>query len=144
MRAYFFKYQLYYALISLIFFSHAIFYYYQNSHLEKTATLSKQLITDISCSVAPRSKSSIKVIKNDRVYSVDLPSERCLKLNKGEKILLYYNEKYDYYYLPGALRIHLIRVIVTGSILILLVLPWKFFPKIRNQLLASKQEKSNL
>jgi len=139
MRAYFFKYQLFYALISLMFFSYTMFYYYQNSHLEKTASLSKQLITDISCSVAPRSKSTIKVIGNNRVYSVDLPSERCLELNKGEKILLYYNQKYDYYYLPGALRIHLIRVITTGSILILLAFPWKLLAKILKQNRTSKQ-----
>jgi hypothetical protein len=127
LETYFYKNQSFFFLIALAFFSYAMFYYVQNKNLERNSKLEKMLIVDKSCNAGSKSVSSIKVTRNGKTYSVQLPYSKCLELNIWGKVGLYYNEKYDYYYLPGLLRIYLIRVVVTALVLILLVLPLEVF-----------------
>lgn len=87
--------------------------------------LQEQKIVDKSCSIAPRLKSSIKVLRGGKIYSVELTSKDCIKLNIGDRVKLYYNAAYDYYYLPGFLKVHLIRFVLSSISLFLVMLPWK-------------------
>lgn len=125
MSRFIYKNQIFYIFIALFFFFYATFYYVQNKRLERLGVLHDQEIVKKYCSVAPRRVSSITVIRGDKSYYVRVKSEECLSFEIGDKVKLYYNEKYDYYYLPGSLKVHSIRLSITGIVLFLVLLPWK-------------------
>lgn len=119
------KNQIFYIFIALFYFLYATFYYVQNERLERLGVVHDQEIVKKYCTVAPRSASSIMVIRGDKSYHLRVKSDECLSFEIGDKVKLYYNEKYDYYYLPGSLKLHFIRFLITGIILFLILLPWK-------------------
>lgn len=125
MSRFIYKNQIFYIFIALFFFFYATFYYVQYTGLARMGVVQDQEIVDKSCSVAPRSASSITIMRGNKRYSVHVTSKQCPDFEVGDKIKLYYNEKYDYYCFPGFLKLYLKRFSITGIVLFLAMMPWK-------------------
>lgn len=122
-----YKNQLFFLFLIILFLIHSVFKYRQNQILEVESSKSKEVISQVRCSFASQSTSSIKIIKNGRRYSIELPAKRCINYAVGDTVQLFYNKKYDYYYLPGLLYLYKQRVVYCLIGIGLLLLPWKFF-----------------
>lgn len=121
----YYKNQIFFVLVSFCFFAYAIFHYIRYKDVESRSTLEVVTIMNISCSAAPRLASGIKISKNNREYSVELPYDTCYKYSVGENISLLHDEKYNKFYLPDYFSVYKFRTILTTIILVLVIFPWK-------------------
>jgi len=123
----YYKNQLFYIIVATVFFAGALFFYLQNINSEKNAVLEFHKILEKSCSVATKISSYVRVEKKGKIYTANLSEQDCADLNIGENVKLFYNKKYDYFFYPGREKVYSIRVIFSGIIFFLVLLPWKFF-----------------
>ena len=125
MKRWYYKSQWFYLVIAVGYFSYAMFYYIQNNRKENFI-LEKHIVEEKHCSAAPRSSSSVQIKKDEKTYTVNLPDEECYNYAVGSRISLYYNTQYDYFNYGSRKRIDNSRIIFTGIILFLVLLPWKY------------------
>lgn len=121
----YYKNQIFYILIAFCFFAYAIFHFIRYQDIESRSTSEVVTIINTSCSAAPKLASGIKVSKNNKEYSVELPYDSCCKYSIGDKIRLLHDEKYSRFYLPNYFRVYRFRAIFTTITLILIIFPWK-------------------
>lgn len=121
----FYKNQFFYAFISFCVFSYALFHYFRYKELESPANLQVVSIVSTSCSAAPRLASGLKILKNHKEFSVELPYDSCSKYSIGDHISLIYDQKFSRFYLPDYFRVYRFRAMFTMIIFIMTVLPWK-------------------
>ena len=125
MKDIYYKYQWFYLIIVICFFAYALFYFY-NDNLQKNVIVEKHRIAQKRCSAAPRITSFIQVEKNNKTYTVDLSKQKCVNSSIGDTVILYYNQKYDYFYTSDRNRVSLSRIIISGIAIVVLLLPWKY------------------
>ena len=125
MRKLYFKYQGFYLIIATAFFGYALFYFIQNNNTERFSNKEYCLIIDKRCSAAPRINSFVQIKKNGRKYTVDLPDQECVNYSVGEVISVYYNKRYDYFFYAYRNKTDMSRLVISGVIFLLLLLPWK-------------------
>ena len=89
------------SFISLIFFT---MYFYNIKNMISTEKPNRYEITETTCK--SRSGSSVGIIHQGEHYSIEVTNEDCRKYMIGDEILLYYNNKYDYFYLPNTLYLY--------------------------------------
>lgn len=125
----YYKYQGFYLVIALAFFIHSLFFYIQNNYNETIAE--EHFIVNKRCSAAPRISSFIEIEKQKKIYTVNLSEQDCRSYSVGQKILLNYNKKYDYFFYPDSSRIkvEIFRILISSIIVFLLLLPWKYMIK---------------
>lgn len=119
------KSQIFYTLASFCVFTYAIFHYIRYKAVESYSSFEVVPIVNTSCRNSTRSASGIKVSRNNKEYSVELPYDTCNKYSIGDKVSLLYDEKYNRFYLPNYFRVYRFRAIFTTIIFVLVILPWK-------------------
>lgn len=107
------------SLIAIVFF---IFYYYDVKNMEKNQVHKKYVISDVS--LRKRYGSSVGVNYNNNFYSIGLKKEEVLRYKEGDSISLYYNRKYDYFYVPNTLGLYLRYIYASIFSLLLSFIPW--------------------
>ena len=121
----YYKNQIFYILVSLCFFTYALFHYIRYKDVEARSIFKVVPIVNKSCSAAPRLISSVKVLHNNKLYAVELSYDSCYKYSIGNKVTLLYDEKYNRFYLLNYFNIFNFRVVFITIILVLLVFLWK-------------------
>ncbi len=132
--SYYYKNQWFYLIIATGFFTYALFFFIQNNNPENNFIIEHQVIKQKRCSSAPRISSFVQIEKGGKKYTVNLPEQDCVNYSIGDEIKLYYNNKYDYFYIPNRIKVEISRVAISGIVFILLLLPWKYIVrKINNK-----------
>ncbi len=121
----YYKNQTFFIFVSLCFFAYSIFHYVRYQDVESRSIIQVVTVVNKSCSAAPRLASGLKVSKNDKNYSVELPYDSCYKYSIGDKVSLLYDERYNRFYLPNYFNVYRFRAILTGIILFVIIFPWK-------------------
>lgn len=107
------------SLIAIIFF---IMYYYDVRKMEKLDIPKKYVISDVS--LRKRYGSSIEINYNGKYYNIGLKKKEVLNSKVGDSISLYYNKKYDYFYVPNTLKLYLIYIYASIVSFLLSFIPW--------------------
>ncbi|MFA7444645.1 MAG: hypothetical protein WCY89_01760 [Flavobacteriaceae bacterium] len=120
------KNQLFYLVVAILFFGYALFFYLQND--PTTTYVGEYLIVNKRCSAAPRISSYVEIEKEGKAYTINLSEQKCRNYAIGQKIILNYNEKYDYFFHADSQRnkVDNFRLIVSSIAVFLLLLPWKY------------------
>jgi len=105
-------------------FLYLLFFYYQNLKLENIRTLKPYTIIEQGCKKS-RGGSSVHIRYNNKVYYIRLAIAECEKYHVGSEIKLNYNKQFDYFYKPDGLTRDKRRLLITGAIFILSIIPWK-------------------
>lgn len=113
-------------LLALIAVIYTLFFYVQNAKLEKSGILTPFKVIEQGCRNS-KGSSSVHISHNGEIYYIRLANKECLKYPKGSKIVLIYNDKFDYFYKPDGLSRDSYRLFFAFAFLLLSVLPWKMF-----------------
>ena len=107
-----------------------VYFYLQNSRLEKQVPVSHVVIEQYCRSY--KGSSSVHINYHGKVYYVRMANEECLKYPKGSKISLVYNDRYDYFYQPDGSRRDSFRLFFFSFLLFLSIIPWNRFSDRKN------------
>jgi len=98
----------------LIFFT--IGYYFTIEEMIKHEDPQLYKISSLKC--RKKSGSAVGIHYLGKYYSVEVTRENCNNYNLNDSICLYYNEKYDFFYVPDSL--YLYKRYIYGSVLLFL------------------------
>lgn len=112
------------SLLAIIFF---VVYYCDVKNLEKNNIPKKYFVSDIS--LRKRYSSSIGIRYNNKYYNIGLKKNQVLTYAVGDSISLYYNKKYDYFYVPNTLKLYLRYIYASIFSLLLSFIPWNKLKK---------------
>ena len=101
--------------IGLILFLFSVLCFYNVRALEREGKSTKYVI--IGLTINGRSKD-ILVNRESKEYVVGYNKEDYYQLKVGDSILLYYNEQYDYFYLPNTLGLYKRYIIASFCFLV--------------------------
>jgi len=121
----YYKNQTFFIFVSLCFFGYSIFHYARYQDVQSRSIILVVTVVNKSCNAAQRAASGLKVSKNNKNYSVELPYDSCYKYSIGDKVSLLYDERCDHFYLPNYFSVYRFRAIVIGLILFSVIFPWK-------------------
>ena len=107
--------------LSLVVYLYVI--YTENKKLEESGLMVEVVVSKKYCDGASfRSREVFVFFKNEEYY-VEFPNTKsCSEL--GDKVSLFYSEKYDYFYIPGTIYKYKRHVIIGLFHLLLSLLPW--------------------
>jgi hypothetical protein len=91
----------FFSFISLVFF---IMYFYNIKNMITTEKPNLYTIVEVTCK--SRSGSSVGVFHMGEYYSIEVTNQQCRNYIIGDKISMYYNSKYNYFYLPNTLYLY--------------------------------------
>jgi hypothetical protein len=104
-------------------------------------TPEKYYIKVITCK--KRSGSSVGIYKNGEYYSIGVSREKCYNYNINDTILLYYNKKHNYFYVPNTLTLYKRYIYVSFFIVIISFLPLDKFRTLIFDYLDKKIKEKN-
>ena len=107
------------ALLFLICFFTA--YYFNVKELIRLGKSGYFEVTDQSCW---RGAVTVTVKRDDELYHLQYPGFHCSDKLVGQKVKLYYNEKFDYFYVPNTLGLYLGYIEMPVLMLFITFLPW--------------------
>jgi len=107
------------SIISIIFF---LLYLYDIKTMIKVELPQKFIISDISSNL--RHTSSIGVYLNNKYYSINVKRKDALVYKVGDSVLLYYNKKHDYFYVPETLTLYFRYIYASVFSFLLTFIPW--------------------
>ena len=119
----YYNYQILLLALAIGVLAYTYFFYIQNSNLEKSGTRASFEIIEQYCRYAR--EGSVQIRYSDDLYSIVLANGECFKYPVGSKIILIYNEKFDYFFIPNGQKHMVFRLYFTVSCIILSILPWK-------------------
>ena len=109
----------------ILFFIFFVCYYFDIKNLTKNEKPNLYKIEVLTCKL--RSGSSAGIYHNEKYYSIGIKKEDCYKYNLGDKISLYYNKKFDYFYVPNTLVLYERYIYASLFLVILSFLPLRKF-----------------
>lgn len=122
----YYKNQIVIIIISVVVNAFALFFYFQDREMERSGTIKFYEVLLQSCRNY-KGGSSIRIGYGSQIYAIGLSNRECPKYPVGSKIALIYNARFDYFYMPDGLKRDRNRLIFTGSIFVLSLLPWRKF-----------------
>lgn len=111
-------------IFSLIGFFYVLFFYVQDSNLERNNISKSYIIIEQKCRNS-KGGSSVHIKYNNKIYIVGLSITECLKYPVGSKIKLIYNSEFDYFYKSDGLKRDTRRLLFVIIIFVLSIIPWK-------------------
>lgn len=111
-------------ICAVLGFLYTLFFYYQDRGLENFSMLKSYTIIEQGCRNS-KGSSSVHIKYFNKIYYIRLANKECLKYPIGTEIKLCYNEKFDYFYKPDGLKRDKNRLLFTGIIFMLSIIPWK-------------------
>lgn len=99
------------------------------------------VIKDITCKL--RSGSSIGIYHQGKYYSIGVSRVKCYQYNINDLIYLYYNEKYNYFYVPNTLKLYERYIYASILMVIFSFLPLSKFKNIIFSFLDRKIDEKN-
>ena len=111
-------------ICTVLGFIYSLFYYFQNSKLENIKTLKAYSVIEQGCKKS-KGGSSVHIKNKNKIYYIRLSIAECEKYPIGSKIMLNYNNEFDYFYMPDGLKRDKRRLLIISIIFSLSVVPWK-------------------
>ncbi|CAM3318408.1 hypothetical protein [Empedobacter stercoris] len=111
-------------ICTVLGFLYTLFFYNQNTKLENIATLKAYSVIEQGCKKS-KGGSSVHIKYNNKIYYIRLSIATCEKYPIGSKIMLNYNDQFDYFYMPDGLKRDKNRLLIISGIFILSIIPWK-------------------
>lgn len=116
-------------------------YYFDIKKMINNQTPEQYYIKVITCK--ERSGSSVGIHKNGEYYSIGVSREKCYNYNINDTILLFYNKKYNYFYVPNTLTLYKRYIYASLFMVIITFLPLNKFKTLIFDYLDKKNEEKN-
>lgn len=107
------------SVIAIVFF---VMYLYNIETMVKNDLPQKFIISDVSSTL--RHTSSVGINFDNKYYNINVKRKDALTYKIGDSILLYYNKKYDYLYVPGTLKLYYRYIYASVFSFLLSLIPW--------------------
>jgi hypothetical protein len=116
---------IFFRLVLIAFTSFFFFYYLSIENLIRTGKTEQYIIASKSCGTG-NTGSSITIIHLGGEYNLSYPKTKreCRDLMVGSKIELFYNETFDYFYIPETINLYINYIFMCFIPFLLSFFPW--------------------